>query len=364
MATAVPQSRVYDAQDAAGIHKALERYAHRRLHAAPEENLEVFKRNLDINESGLGVQTLAALRRFGYRPSSTVAERAERSQSGLGAFFRAFFQPHVSEPAGLAQPQRRSARVTIDPPRSTRVRNDVQPPAAERQLETPAPQRAAPVRTNGMPWNRHGFPVPRGLQVGDPRIGNVAVSDTSESSARRALTESLASSGKQIVPGRRYAVFVDPIQRSPDELNGRGYIFEGTADGGVRRIGQSFTAGTQPTNYDRDLPQVYRDKYYRSWAFGPPTMDAGLYRNVSTELGTSFGGNFSIGTTPATRYGGHEIPGLNRKDGTEILLHTNTVGSLGCIRIEDFQTFSRALRGSGRTPDVASFDVVVARYAR
>lgn len=68
----VPRSRVFDQETAAKLQGALLRYARAEfgqttLRSPPEENLEVFQRNLNIRERGLGPRTVAALRRYDRR---------------------------------------------------------------------------------------------------------------------------------------------------------------------------------------------------------------------------------------------------------------------------------------------------------
>ncbi|MEZ0314586.1 MAG: hypothetical protein ACAI38_22685 [Myxococcota bacterium] len=346
MASPAPTSRVYRPETAAALHGALERFWGRELADPPEVNLRIFQRRNNINEAGLGPDTIAALRRYGYRPNAAALQQAQRYRSpehasDAGSFWSRFFQPRTEEP-----------RTAPAAPRSQR-RAD----AGERAT---TPRAVAP-----------GSPTPRAVATRGP----VAEADTSEfrisqgdpsrgrygGTTEQALQLLRERVPGQLQPNQVYIVQIDRnnTTRNFGELKGTTYVFR-TNNGGEPRLAGTFRSTSQPTWTEGILR---KDTGRRVDAPYIPDIRPGaepfyrVSRQIGGELG-SFVVNASRANRDTNRSGALDRGEMRLVSTSAITFHADAimhqgtlypVGSRGCQVIDHrvFRAFARAISGPG-----------------
>ncbi len=334
MASSVPVSRVYRSETAAALHRALETYWGRTLVDPPEVNLPSFQRRNGIREGGLGPDTIAALRRYGYQPNAAALRQAEQYRSpehasDAGSFWRRF------------QPRSEETRRPVPAPRSPTGRPAPNGSSAPRAM---APQAPAEVDYSEFRINQ-----------GDPRRGRYG--GTTEQ-ALRLLRERVPG---RLQPNQVYIVQIDRnnTPRSVGELKGTTYVFHTNAAGEPRLAG-TFRSTSQPT-WTEGIMRA--DTGRRVDAPYIPEVRPGeepFYR-VSRQLGGQLGSflvNASRAIRDTNRNGAVDRGETQLVATSAITFHADAiaqngtlypVGSRGCQVIDHrvFQEFVRAVRGPG-----------------
>lgn len=220
----------------------------------------------------------------------------------------------------------------------------------------PEAPRASPAAWEGRA--RAGLDAPRARQAvmrehGDVRVRNALFGGGRRQGWRRAEEEligQLRANGQGIRAGHIYAVQLDRMSRDVSELNqmrGRTYVFRGSADGGLERIGD-FASSSQPTTTGE------RSRFAATRNRGPAYIRPGLY-TVNRNRESTYGGAFRIGGAPAARdanRNGRIDPNeaARNESAGGILFHSSGYGSAGCQILHDFDAFAAAIaQGRGNT---------------
>lgn len=312
----VPRSRVFDPQTAAKVHHALLAYARRQfgqttLRSSPEENLEVFKRNHNIRERGLGPRTIEALRRYDRRfnvqaptRQPAVRDRVER-------------QPASERAARTPRP----AALTIATPR--------QAPRA-----TPRPAQRAPATEV---VNEGGFFERLALRGNESTGRYGGTSAQAHAELRRQINGPLR-------PNHVYVVQLDRENTTRDfqELKGTTYVFT-TSSTGQPTLRGRFRSSSQPMT---NQPVSGMDG---------PYIPSGVYTMGTRAVG-NYGG-FAINAYRAWRDTNNngQIDPRERRAGLVstnlIRWHSAAYGSAGCSVIDapHWQSFYRLVNSYGAT---------------
>lgn len=288
------------------VEQALQRYFRRhggnpnRVTQDPERALRTFqRRNRASSERGLGPRTVRALRRYGFtggpqpEPVRDTFERTQGSRGRRGA--------NTPTPAA---PERREYQGVFARPSNPLAR---------------------------VPWNLR----------------------STVRQAQSSLEANLRESGRQVQPGRIYAVQIDRTNDDSSDLGqlrGRTVVFRGGTDGELEMMG-TFASSSQPS--------CTNARFSAAQNYGVAHIRPGMYTVSRTREGV-YGGAFRIGGAAADRDANRNgvidasERGLSGPRGRAggILLHSSAYGSAGCQTFHDFDAFAQAVaQGRGSTFD-------------